>query len=180
MSGRNGSPPRLWRWRTVPHARSGFWCSSRDVFIGSGERAPFAADSARHDVDLERVALLQVNRELRGRSPSARRTGEGRTRHSPLGALASLLAAMDRWTTAETSYAAPLAAENGVPPFPCGQIACSGFPGLQSALVYSQQLYWICPARPRVSTDFVSLSRCFSLSEELALRAISPAWGGLR
>ena len=39
-----------------------------------------------------------------------------------LGALASLLAEMDRWAAAETSYAAALEADSGVSPLPCGQL----------------------------------------------------------
>ena len=39
-----------------------------------------------------------------------------------LGALASLLAEMDRWMAAENSYAAALDADNGVSPLPCSQL----------------------------------------------------------
>src|SRR6185437_2274549 len=39
-----------------------------------------------------------------------------------IGALASLLAEMDRWAEAETLYAAALDADDGVSPIPCGQL----------------------------------------------------------
>jgi tetratricopeptide (TPR) repeat protein len=74
------------------------------------------------EVDVERAALLQAT----GRYPAAlalrkKLANENAGIHT-LGALASLLAEMDRWAAAEATYAAALDADTGVSPLPCGQL----------------------------------------------------------
>jgi tetratricopeptide (TPR) repeat protein len=74
------------------------------------------------EIDAERAALLQAT----GRYVEARALRERLATEDPgihtLGALGSLLAEMDRWAAAETSYAAALDADTGVSPLPCGQL----------------------------------------------------------
>ena len=81
-----------------------------------------AAGYPRYKIDAERAALLQAT----GRYEDALVLRERLAKDDPgihtLGALASLLAEMDRWTAAETSYAAALDADDGVSPFPCSQL----------------------------------------------------------
>ncbi len=81
-----------------------------------------AARYPRHEIDLERAALLQAT----GRYEDALVLCERLAKEEPgihtLGALASLLAEMDRWVAAETSYAAALDADHGVSPLPCSQL----------------------------------------------------------
>ena len=74
------------------------------------------------EVDVERAALFQAT----GRYPKAlalreKIANENAGIHS-LGALASLLAEMDRWAAAEAIYAVALDADTGVSPLPCGQL----------------------------------------------------------
>lgn len=81
-----------------------------------------AAGYPRQEIDTERAALLQA----RGHYGEAlvlreRLATKDRGIHT-LGALASLLAEMDEWTAAETAYAAALEADDGISPFPCGQL----------------------------------------------------------
>jgi tetratricopeptide (TPR) repeat protein len=74
------------------------------------------------DVDDERAALLQAT----GRYPEALALRDRRANEDPgihtLGALASLLAEMDRLKAAETCYRAALDADTGISPLPCGQL----------------------------------------------------------
>ena len=81
-----------------------------------------AAGHPAREIDLERAALLQAT----GRYEDALVVRERLAKDDPgihtLGALASLLAEMDRWTAAETSYATALDADKGVSPLPCGQL----------------------------------------------------------
>jgi tetratricopeptide (TPR) repeat protein len=76
----------------------------------------------RHEIDLERAALLQAT----GRYENALVLRERLANVDPgihtLGSLASLLAEMDRWMAAEACYVAALDADNGVSPLPCGQL----------------------------------------------------------
>jgi tetratricopeptide (TPR) repeat protein len=85
------------------------------------DRALTAGHPAR-EIDAERAALLQAT----GRYVEALGLRERLANEDPgihtLGALASLLAEMDRWAAAETTYAAALAADRGVSPLPCGQL----------------------------------------------------------
>ena len=81
-----------------------------------------AAGHPAREVDVERAALLQAT----GRYREALALRERLAKEDPgihtLGALASLLAEMDRWAAAEVSYAAALDADTGVSPLPCGQL----------------------------------------------------------
>jgi tetratricopeptide (TPR) repeat protein len=73
-------------------------------------------------IDLERAALFQAT----GQYPRALALRERLANENPgihsLGALASLLAEMDRWAEAEASYAAALDADTSISPLPCGQL----------------------------------------------------------
>jgi tetratricopeptide (TPR) repeat protein len=81
-----------------------------------------AAGHPPGEIDRDRAALLQAT----GRYEDALVLREGSAKENPgihtLGALASLLAEMDRWMAAENSYAAALDADNGVSPLPCSQL----------------------------------------------------------
>ena len=81
-----------------------------------------AAGYPKQEIDSEKAALLQAT----GRYPDALVLRERLAKDDPgihtLGPLASLLAEMDQWVAAETCYAAALDADNGVSPFPCGQL----------------------------------------------------------
>ena len=81
-----------------------------------------AAGHPRQEVDAERAALLQAA----GRYREALLVRDKRAQQAPgidtLGALASLLAEMDQWGAAETSYAAALESDEGLSPLPCGQL----------------------------------------------------------
>ena len=81
-----------------------------------------AAGYPRRQIDAERAALLQAT----GRYGEALALRERLAKDEPgietLGALASLLAEMGRWSAAETCYAAALDADTGVSPLPCGQL----------------------------------------------------------
>ena len=81
-----------------------------------------AAGCPRHEIDLERAALLQAM----GRYEDALALRERLAKADPgihtLGALASLLAEMDQWRAAEYAFAAGLGADHGVSPLPCGQL----------------------------------------------------------
>jgi len=81
-----------------------------------------AAGHPRQETDVEKAALLQAT----GRYSEALVLRERLAKDDPgihtLGALASLLAEMDQWATAETCYAEALDADTGVSPFPCGQL----------------------------------------------------------
>jgi tetratricopeptide (TPR) repeat protein len=76
----------------------------------------------RHEIDLERAALLQAT----GRYTDALVLRERSAKHDPgiqtLGALASLLAEMGQWMAAETSYTKALEADDGLSPLPCSQL----------------------------------------------------------
>ena len=81
-----------------------------------------AAGCSRQKVDLQKAALLQAT----GKYHEALVLREGQAKDDPgihsLGALASLMAEMDRWAAAEACYAAALEADIGVSPFPCSQL----------------------------------------------------------
>ena len=85
------------------------------------DRALAAGYSGR-EIDAERAALHQAT----GRYGEALWLRVRLAQDDPgihtLGALATLLAEMDRWAAAETSYAAALKADAGVSPLPCGQL----------------------------------------------------------
>ena len=62
------------------------------------------------------------DRSVRRGAGAARRLAKDDPGIHTLGALASLLAEMDRWAAAEARYAAALDADTGVSPLPCGQL----------------------------------------------------------
>jgi tetratricopeptide (TPR) repeat protein len=81
-----------------------------------------AAGHPKREIETERAALLQAT----GRYREARALREKLVRDEPgidtLGALASLLAETAEWAEAESCYAAALRADDGLSPFPCGQL----------------------------------------------------------
>jgi tetratricopeptide (TPR) repeat protein len=81
-----------------------------------------AASYSTQEIDMEMAALLQAT----GRYVEAMVIRERLAKDDPgihtLGALASLLAEMDQWSAAENCYAAALDADEGMSPFPCGQL----------------------------------------------------------
>lgn len=92
------------------------------------EAAANLLDGALHDghparqVDVERAALLQATGRYREALALRERFAKESATIQALGALASLLADMDRWAEAEISYAAALDADTGISPLPCGQL----------------------------------------------------------
>jgi len=112
-----------------PDAASGLYIRARLAgrFHGFKEAGALldralAAGYPEREVDAERAALLQAT----GRYAEALALRRGLAKDDPgihtLGALASLLAEMDRWAAAEASYTAALDADTGVSPLPCGQL----------------------------------------------------------
>ncbi len=81
-----------------------------------------AAGHPRREVDVERAALLQATGQYDEALILRERLAEDEPGIHTLGALASLLAEMDRWAAAENCYAAALDADTGVSPLPCGQL----------------------------------------------------------
>jgi tetratricopeptide (TPR) repeat protein len=75
-----------------------------------------------HEIDREKAALLQATGRYEHALVLRERLAKAHPGIHALGALASLLAEMDRWTAAETSYAAALDADDSVTPLPCGQL----------------------------------------------------------
>jgi Tetratricopeptide repeat len=80
------------------------------------------AGYARHEIAREKAALLQATGRYEHALVLRERLAKAHRGIHALGALASLLAEMDRWTAAETSYAAALDADDSVTPLPCGQL----------------------------------------------------------
>ena len=81
-----------------------------------------SAGYSRHEIDLERASLLQATGQYEDSLVLRERLAKQDAGIHTLGALASLLAEMDRWSAAETCYAAALDADDGVSPFPCSQL----------------------------------------------------------
>jgi tetratricopeptide (TPR) repeat protein len=81
-----------------------------------------AAGYPGREVDGERAALLQATGRYAEALVLRKRLATDEPGIHTLGALASLLAELDRWTAAETCYAAALDADTGVSPLPCGQL----------------------------------------------------------
>ena len=81
-----------------------------------------AAGYSRHEIDLERAALLQATGQYEDALVLRERLANNDPGIHTLGALASLLAEMGRRTAADSSYAAALDADTGVSPFPCSQL----------------------------------------------------------
>jgi tetratricopeptide (TPR) repeat protein len=74
------------------------------------------------EVDAEKAALLQATGRYHQALSLRERFAKERASIETLGALASLLAEMDRWAAAEATYAAALDADTGVSPLACGQL----------------------------------------------------------
>ena len=85
------------------------------------DRAIMNGHSA-HEIDVERAALLQATGRYEDALVLREKLANGDPGIHTLGALASLLAEMDRWEGADASYAAALDVDNGVSPFPCSQL----------------------------------------------------------
>jgi tetratricopeptide (TPR) repeat protein len=81
-----------------------------------------AAGYPDSEIDAERAGLLQATGRYLEALALRQRMAQADPGIHTLGALASLLAEMDRWASAERSYAAALDADAGVSPFPCGQL----------------------------------------------------------
>src|SRR6202008_2058645 len=81
-----------------------------------------AAGHPWHDVALERAAALQATGRYENALVLRERMAKDRPEIHTLGALASLLAELGRWTAAESSDEAALQAGSGVSPLPCGQL----------------------------------------------------------
>ena len=81
-----------------------------------------AAGYPRQEIEVERASLLQATGYYREALALREKLGNADPGIATLGALASLLAEMDQWAAAETSYADAVDADNGVSPLPCGQL----------------------------------------------------------
>jgi tetratricopeptide (TPR) repeat protein len=81
-----------------------------------------AAGYSRERIDAEKAALFHATGRYSQALVLRQKLADVDPGIHTLGALASLLAEMDQWVAAETHYAAALAADNGVSPFPCGQL----------------------------------------------------------
>ncbi|WP_331373377.1 tetratricopeptide repeat protein [Sinorhizobium chiapasense] len=74
------------------------------------------------EIDVERAAILQATGQYKEARVLRERLAKSDPRIDTFGGLATLLAEMDEWSAAETFYTAALGADNGVSPFPCGQL----------------------------------------------------------
>ena len=81
-----------------------------------------AAGYPRNEIEAENAALLQATGRYDDALLLRDRLAEDDPGIHTLGALASLLAEMDRWVAAEATYAAALDADDGVSPLPCSQL----------------------------------------------------------
>ncbi|WP_245446352.1 tetratricopeptide repeat protein [Mesorhizobium kowhaii] len=81
-----------------------------------------AAGYPRNEIDGEKAALLQATGRYENALVMRERLADDNPGIHTLGALASLLAEMNRWTDAEVTYAAGIEADDGVSPLPCGQL----------------------------------------------------------
>jgi tetratricopeptide (TPR) repeat protein len=81
-----------------------------------------AAGYPRQKIDVEKAALLQATGQYREALVLRERLAKDDPGIHTLGALASLLAEMDDWVSAEARYAAALDADYGVSPLPCGRL----------------------------------------------------------
>jgi tetratricopeptide (TPR) repeat protein len=81
-----------------------------------------AAGYPSEKADVERAALLQATGRYREALDVRERLAKDDPGIHTRGALATLLAEMNKWTAAESCYAAALAADRGVSPLPCGQL----------------------------------------------------------
>ncbi|MGO8123139.1 tetratricopeptide repeat protein [Rhizobium ruizarguesonis] len=76
----------------------------------------------RQEIEAERAALLQATGYYNEALVLRERLAKRNPRIDTLASLATLLAEMDQWGRAETCYLAALNADDGVSPFPCGQL----------------------------------------------------------
>jgi tetratricopeptide (TPR) repeat protein len=81
-----------------------------------------AAGYPRQEIEVEKAGLLQATGQYR----EALALRESLAKDDPgihtIGALATLLAEMEDWDSAESRYAAALYADDGISPLPCGQL----------------------------------------------------------
>ena len=81
-----------------------------------------AAGYPRRKIDAEKAALFQAMGQYTEALVLRERLAKDDPGLHTVGALASLLAEMERWAVAEDCYAAALDADSGISPFPCGQL----------------------------------------------------------
>ncbi len=81
-----------------------------------------AAGYSSHEIDIVEASLLQATGAYTKALVLRERLAEDDPGIHTIGALASLLAEMDQWEAAESSYAAALDADNGTSPIPCAQL----------------------------------------------------------
>jgi len=81
-----------------------------------------AAGHLRHEIEAEKAALLQATGRYEEALVLRERLAEDDPGIHTLGALGSLQAEMNRWTSAEITYARALEADEGVSPLPCSQL----------------------------------------------------------
>jgi tetratricopeptide (TPR) repeat protein len=81
-----------------------------------------AAGHSRHEIAHERAAVLQATGRYDDALVLRERMAKDKVEIRTLGALASLLAELGRWTAAESSYKAALQADTGLSPLPCSQL----------------------------------------------------------
>jgi len=74
------------------------------------------------DVDAERASVLQATGHYQEALAIREKLANDDPGIDTLGALATLLAEMDRWDAAESCYADALESDTGVSPVPCGQL----------------------------------------------------------
>lgn len=81
-----------------------------------------AAGHPSQEIDVEKAALLQATGDYKEALAVRERLANDNPGIDTLGALASLLAEMDQWAAAETSYEAALDADESTSPIPCSQL----------------------------------------------------------
>ena len=82
-----------------------------------------AAGHPRQEMDIEKAALLQATGQYKeALAVREKLLANADASIHTLGALATLLAEMDQWSTAERCYSAALEADEGTSPIPCGQL----------------------------------------------------------
>jgi tetratricopeptide (TPR) repeat protein len=82
----------------------------------------FACGFSQGKIDAERASVLQATGHYHEALVIRDRLAKDDPGIHTLGALATLLAEMDHWVAAESSYAEALDADRGVSPIPCGQL----------------------------------------------------------
>jgi tetratricopeptide (TPR) repeat protein len=81
-----------------------------------------AAGHSRHEIAHERAAVLQATGRYDDALVLRERMAKDKAEIHTLGALASLLAELGRWTAAESTYEAALQGDTGLSPLPCSQL----------------------------------------------------------